>query len=117
MFLAALKMVKSAPIPPHLFGELVRTPSGTKLLFKLAGKTILDHVDQLICLSPEKRCLPYVKAAIWTIAHIASTVHGFNLLPKGVVALLGMKLFISIYINQNFIEFKRRITKSQEAEH
>lgn len=77
-------MTKNSYLPPHLYGQLALNPEGIEIIL---SRKLMDPIYDIIKHPPkdlnhsELSVLKY-KAALWTIGHVGSSEHGYQILEN-----------------------------------
>jgi hypothetical protein len=80
---------QKAPVPDHFFGKLCRLPAGAAILRECGFVTpLLRRITSAINAEPRGKDLTKVKAALWSIGHIASSEPGLELLDLSAFAAI-----------------------------
>ncbi|TMW68659.1 hypothetical protein Poli38472_006127 [Pythium oligandrum] len=66
---------RTVPLPPHLYGELAKTPQGCQILHDSG------HIPEFISCLRDAASVPLEKrAALWALGHVAATSRGYDLI-------------------------------------
>ncbi len=78
---------RTALVPPHLFAELCRSKDGADVL--TASGYLEAHLSRVVHWKDDPACgaddVSVLKASIWTVGLVSSTLHGCNLIAANVV--------------------------------
>lgn len=80
---AEASLMKPSELPPHLYGQLARTPKGCAYLVEL--NVLPEWHDVLVshaCEAYDISLVARVKAALWACGHIGASNHGVDVLAS-----------------------------------